>query len=356
MLAIAILMLISDRHWQTSFFDYSGGGDTVLFQHMFWFFGHPEVYVIMLPVFGFTNTIISFYFRKRISARASLLYSMYTIAFLGFFVWGHHMYMVGLSHTTRMLFSTLTVMISVPAATKLMHWSVTIVNSAFALEIPLLYALTFTFFFVSGGISGMAVAHTGMDVLFHDTFYVIGHFHVMFAGSAMLGIFSAFYFYFPVLYGVKYSRIYAYIHYIYYVSGQLLITIPMLWLGYCGQPRRVLDYPSSLGGWHSISSAGHLLTVAAVLSFLIMIYDSVRQAKPTIRNNFGVGRFNTRLNFYFFAIHRLSFLQKKNFYNYRFKTSSGSSANLYQTPGHSNLVIAESSLCSYEFVATTQTK
>jgi len=349
MLAIAILMLISDRHWQTSFFDYSGGGDTVLFQHMFWFFGHPEVYVIMLPVFGFTNTIISFYFRKRISARASLLYSMYTIAFLGFFVWGHHMYMVGLSHTTRMLFSTLTVMISVPAATKLMHWSVTIVNSAFALEIPLLYALTFTFFFVSGGISGMAVAHTGMDVLFHDTFYVIGHFHVMFAGSAMLGIFSAFYFYFPVLYGVKYSRIYAYIHYIYYVSGQLLITIPMLWLGYCGQPRRILDYPSSLGGWHSISSAGHLLTVAAVLSFLIMIYDSVRQAKPTIRNNFGVGRFNTRLNFYFFAIHRLSFLQKKNFYNYRFK-SLGNGNSPYQTSPFSELSSMDNSVHSFQFI------
>jgi heme/copper-type cytochrome/quinol oxidase subunit 1 len=350
MLAIAILMLISDRHWQTSFFDYSGGGDTVLFQHMFWFFGHPEVYVIMLPVFGFTNTIISFYFRKRISARASLLYSMYTIAFLGFFVWGHHMYMVGLSHTTRMLFSTLTVMISVPAATKLMHWSVTIVNSAFALEIPLLYALTFTFFFVSGGISGMAVAHTGMDVLFHDTFYVIGHFHVMFAGSAMLGIFSAFYFYFPVLYGVKYSRIYAYIHYIYYVSGQLLITIPMLWLGYCGQPRRVLDYPSSLGGWHSISSAGHLLTVAAVLSFLIMIYDSVRQAKPTIRNNFGVGRFNTRLNFYFFTVYRLSFLQKKNFYNYRHKSFQSAKGTSYENSTYTTLGSIDSTIYSYQFI------
>lgn len=320
MLAIAILMLLSDRHWQTSFFDYSGGGDTVLFQHMFWFFGHPEVYVIMLPIFGFTNTIMSFYFRKRISARASLLYSMYTIAFLGFFVWGHHMYMVGLSHTTRMLFSTLTVMISVPAATKLMHWCVTIVNSNFVMEIPLLFSLTFTFFFVSGGISGMAVAHTGMDVLFHDTFYVIGHFHIMFGGSAMLGIYAAFYFYFPVLYGVKFSRIYAYIHYTYYTLGQLLIILPMLWLGYCGQPRRILDYPSSLGGWHSISSAGHLITVAAVLSFFIMIYDSVRQAKPTIRNNFGVTRFNTRLNFYFFEISRLSFIQQKNFYNFRLKS------------------------------------
>ena len=346
MLAIGILMLLSDRHWQTSFFDYSGGGDTVLFQHMFWFFGHPEVYIIMLPVFGFTNTMMSFYLRKRVSARASLLYSMYTIAFLGFFVWGHHMYMVGLSHTTRMLFSTLTVMISVPAATKLMHWSVTLVNSALVMELPFLFTFTFVFFFVSGGVSGMAVAHTGMDILFHDTFYVIGHFHVMFAGAAMLGIFGAFYFYFPAIYGVKYSRIFAYIHYVYYLFGQLLTVIPMLWLGYCGMPRRVLDYPSSLGGWHSISSAGHLLSVAALLSFFMMMYDSIRQAKPSIRNNFGVGRFNTRLNFYLFEINRLSFIQRKSFHNHRFISGTGNtklSVNLL------TLSSLDSTLFSYQF-------
>ena len=346
MLAIGILMLLSDRHWQTSFFDYSGGGDTVLFQHMFWFFGHPEVYIIMLPVFGFTNTMMSFYLRKRVSARASLLYSMYTIAFLGFFVWGHHMYMVGLSHTTRMLFSTLTVMISVPAATKLMHWCVTLVNSAFVMELPFLFTFTFVFFFVSGGVSGMCVAHTGMDILFHDTFYVIGHFHVMFAGAAMLGIFGAFYFYFPAIYGVKYSRIFAYIHYVYYLFGQLLTVIPMLWLGYCGQPRRVLDYPSSLGGWHSISSAGHLLSVAALLSFFMMMYDSIRQAKPSIRNNFGVGRFNTRLNFYLFEINRLSFIQRKSFHNHRFvsnKSSHKTSVNLL------TLTTLDTTLFSYQF-------
>ena len=346
MLAIGILMLLSDRHWQTSFFDYSGGGDTVLFQHMFWFFGHPEVYIIMLPVFGFTNTMMSFYLRKRVSARASLLYSMYTIAFLGFFVWGHHMYMVGLSHTTRMLFSTLTVMISVPAATKLMHWCVTLVNSVFVMELPFLFTFTFVFFFVSGGVSGMCVAHTGMDILFHDTFYVIGHFHVMFAGAAMLGIFGAFYFYFPAIYGVKYSRIFAYIHYVYYLFGQLLTVIPMLWLGYCGMPRRVLDYPSSLGGWHSISSAGHLLSVAALLSFFMMMYDSIRQAKPSIRNNFGVGRFNTRLNFYLFEINRLSFIQRKSFHNHRFvsnKSSNKSNVNFL------TLTTLDSTLFSYQF-------
>lgn len=137
------------------------------------------------------------------------------------------MYMVGLAHTTRMLFSTLTVMISVPAATKLMHWCVTLVNSSFTMELPFLFVLTFIFFFVSGGISGMFVAHTGMDILFHDTFYVIGHFHVMLAGAAMFGSFGAFYFYFPAIFGVKYSRIYAYLHYTYYLIGQLMTVIPM---------------------------------------------------------------------------------------------------------------------------------
>lgn len=318
MLAIAILMLLSDRHWQTSFFDYSGGGDTVLFQHMFWFFGHPEVYVIVLPTFGFTNSMISYYLRKRVSARASLMYSMYTIAFLGFFVWGHHMYMVGLSHTTRMLFSTLTVMISVPAATKIMHWCVTTVNSAIALELPLLFTFTFIFLFVSGGISGMYVAHTGMDILFHDTFYVIGHFHVMLSGAAMFGSFGAFYFYFPAIFGVKYSRIYAYLHYSYYLVGQLMTVIPMFWLGYAGMPRRVLDYPASMGGWHSVISAGHMLSVAGLIAFFIMIFDSLRQGKAVIRNTFGISRYNTRLNFYLYEISRLTYTRQKGLTLFRF--------------------------------------
>jgi len=318
MLVIGILMLLSDRHWQTSFFDYSGGGDTVLFQHMFWFFGHPEVYVIMIPAFGFNNTVLSFYLRKRVSARASLMYSMYTIAFLGFFVWGHHMYMVGLAHTTRMLFSTLTVMISVPAATKLMHWCVTLVNSAFTMELPLFFMLLFIFFFVSGGISGMAVANTGMDILFHDTFYVVGHFHVMFAGSAMFASFGAFYFYFPSIFGLKFSRIYGYLHCLYYLIGQLMTVIPMIWLGYSGMPRRVLDYPGSLGGWHSVVSAGHLLSVAGMTAFFIMIFDSLRQSRAATRNTFGISRFNTRLNFYLYEVARTKFLQRKGWYTSRY--------------------------------------
>lgn len=346
MLAIAILMLLSDRHWQTSFFDYSGGGDTVLFQHMFWFFGHPEVYVIVIPTFGFTNTMISYYLRKRVSARASLLYSMYTIAFLGFFVWGHHMYMVGLAHTTRMLFSTLTVMISVPAATKIMHWCVTTVNSSISVELPLLFTFTFIFLFVSGGISGMCVAHTGMDVLFHDTFYVIAHFHVMLAGAAMFGSFGGFYFYFPAIFGVKYSRIYAYLHYVYYLLGQLMTVIPMFWLGYAGMPRRVLDYPASMGGWHSVISSGHMLSVAGLMAFFIMIFDSLRQGRAVTRNTFGIGRYNTRLNFYLYEISRLIYVQQKGWFFFRFvKPTSIKLNNL----NYLNFEPYETTLITYTF-------
>lgn len=313
MLILGLLMLLSDRHWKTSFFDYSGGGDTILFQHMFWFFGHPEVYIIIIPCFGFTNTLVSFYLRKRISARASLLYSLYTIAFLGFFVWGHHMYMVGLAHTTRMLYSTLTVMISVPAATKIMHWLVTFVNSAIHFELPFILSLFFIFYFVSGGISGMAVAHTGMSILFHDTFYVIGHFHVMLAGSLMFAGFAAFYFYLPSLFGVRYSRIFAYLHVFYYSVGQLFTVVPMIWLGYLGMPRRVLDYPAALGGWHSLVSSAHMITVSGILAFVLMLFDSLRKQKAYTIKTFGVGRYNTRLNFFLYQIARNNYWLSKHF-------------------------------------------
>ena len=344
MLIFGLFMLLSDRHWRTSFFDYSGGGDTILFQHMFWFFGHPEVYIIIMPCFGITNTLLSFYLRKRISARSSLLYSLYTIAFLGFFVWGHHMYMVGLSHTTRMLYSTLTVMISVPAATKIMHWLVTIANSSVHFELPFFLTLLFIFYFVSGGISGMNVAHTGMSILFHDTFYVIGHFHVMFAGSLMFSSFAAFYFYLPSVLGVKYNRIFSYFHVFYYSVGQLFTVVPMLWLGYIGMPRRVLDYPAAMGGWHAIISSAHVITVAGVFSFVLMLFESLRKQRGYTIKSFGVGRYNTRLNFYLYECARNRYWLSKHymFYKVRIRTySKGTTKSTF------NLEPLESTLLYY---------
>jgi len=194
------------------------------------------------------NSLLPTYLRKRLSGRLALQFSIYTIALMGFLVWGHHMYMVGLANSVRTLYSTMTVMISVPASTKVLHWSVTLLQANWVCDVGFLFLLSFLYFFVLGGLSGMFVAHIGFDVIFHDTFYVIGHFHVMLAGAAMSSCFAAFYFYFSAIFGVRYSRFFAYLHFFFYIAGQLLTLAPMFWLGYSGMPRRVLDYPATLAG------------------------------------------------------------------------------------------------------------
>lgn len=314
-LIIGIILLLSDRHFGTSVFDFSGGGDTILFQHLFWFFGHPEVYIIIIPCFGFMNSLLPYYLKKRLSGRLSLQFSMYTIAVMGFAVWGHHMYMVGLANSVRTLYSTMTVMISVPASTKILHWCVTIINSTITCDVGFLFLLSFMYFFVLGGLSGMFVAHIGFDVMFHDTFFVIGHFHVMLAGAAMSCVFAAFYFYFPAIFGIKYSRFFAYLHFAFYLSGQLLTLIPMFWLGYAGMPRRIMDYPSVFGGWHSIISSGHLLTLLGFIFFLIMIFDSIYESRAPISKTRGVSRLNTRLSLYVYEVRKLKYNNSKNLNN-----------------------------------------
>lgn len=173
------------------------------------------------------NSLLPFFLRKRLSGRLSLQFSMYTIAFMGFAVWGHHMYMVGLANSVRTLYSTMTVMISVPASTKVLHWCVTLVQSTLVLDVGFLFLINFMYFFVLGGLSGMFVAHIGFDTIFHDTFYVIGHFHVMLAGAVMSASFAAFYFYFAALFGIRYNRFFAFLHYGCYTLGQIITLVPM---------------------------------------------------------------------------------------------------------------------------------
>ena len=192
-----------------------------------------------------------------------------------------------------------------------------------------MFVVAFIFFFLSGGISGMSVAHTGMDVLFHDTFFVIGHFHVMLAGSLMFAGFGACYFYLPAIFGVRYNRLFAYLHFMYYVVGQLFTVIPMIWLGYAGMPRRVLDYPAAMGGWHSLSTSAHILSIAGILCFIIMLFDSLRKKKAYTIKSFGIGRYNTRLNFYIYEINRNRYWQYKiNFLFNDNSTSFGSRKEL----------------------------
>ena len=311
-LLIGIILLLSDRHMGTSVFDFSGGGDTILFQHLFWFFGHPEVYIIIIPCFGFMNSLLPYYLRKRLSGRLSLQFSMYTIAFMGFAVWGHHMYMVGLANSARTLYSTMTVMISVPASTKVLHWCVSLIQSSPTLDVGFCFLLSFMYFFVLGGLSGMFNAHIGFNVLFHDTFYVIGHFHVMLAGAGMSCVFAGFYFYFAAIFGIRYSRFFAYLHFIFYLSGQLLTLIPMFWLGYAGMPRRIMDYPAAFGGWHSLISSGHLLTVLGFIFFLCMFADSFYENRAPISKTRGVSRLNTRLAFYVYEIRKLNHMRQRS--------------------------------------------
>lgn len=310
-LIIGVILLLSDRHFDTSVFDFSGGGDTILFQHLFWFFGHPEVYIIIIPCFGIMNSLLPFYLKKRLSGRLSLQFSMYTIAFMSFAVWGHHMYMVGLANSVRTLYSTMTVMISVPASTKVLHWCVTLIQSSLTCDVGFLFLLNFFYFFVLGGLSGMFNAHIGFDTLLHDTFYVIGHFHVMLAGAAMSSVFAAFYFYFAAIFGVRYSRFFAYLHYSFYTAGQLLTLIPMFWLGYAGMPRRIMDYPSTFGGWHSLASSGHLLTVLSFIFFLAMLIDSMLENRVPLSHTRGVSRLNTRLAFFTYEIRKLRLYQSR---------------------------------------------
>jgi cytochrome c oxidase subunit I len=328
-LLIGIILLLSDRHFGTSVFDFSGGGDTILFQHLFWFFGHPEVYIIIIPCFGFMNSLLPYYLRKRLSGRLSLQFSMYTIAFMGFAVWGHHMYMVGLANSVRTLYSTMTVMISVPASTKVLHWCVTIIQSSPTLDVGFCFLLSFMYFFVLGGLSGMFNAHIGFDTLLHDTFYVIGHFHVMLAGAAMSCVFAAFYFYFAAIFGVRYSRFFAYLHFIFYLSGQLITLIPMFWLGYAGMPRRIMDYPAAFGGWHSLASSGHLLTVFSFVFFLLMLADSFYENRAPISKTRGVSRLNTRLAFYTYEIRKLAHWRQRSLVLLRPKATPSVASTLY---------------------------
>ena len=203
----AMVMLMFDRHWLTSFFDYAYGGDGVLFHHLFWFFGHPEVYVVIIPAFGFINTMLPYYNRRRITSKNHLIWATYVMAYMGFLVWGHHMYLVGLDHRSRSLYSTITVMISLPAVVKIVNWTLTFLNGAINVDIAIYFAVAFLLYFISGGLTGLWLSHVGLNIYVHDTFYVVAHFHFMFSCATFSAIFAGFYFYYSEFFGVDYGKL-----------------------------------------------------------------------------------------------------------------------------------------------------
>lgn len=310
-LGSAMLMLVLDRHWQTSFFDFAYGGDPIFFHHLFWFFGHPEVYVLVIPAFGVINSIIPATNFRRVASKHHLIWAIYIMNYMGFLVWGHHMYLIGLDHRSRALYSTVTIMISMPATIKVVNWTFTLVSGTLKNDLTFLALVSFILFFLVAGFTGMWLSHVSLNISMHDTLYVVAHFHLMLSGAVVMAIFVGFYFYFPAFFQVKYSRTFGYTHIILYTAGQWLTFIPLFWVSFSGLPRRLHDFPAIYMGWQSMATAGHLVTMLGVLSFYFMILDSKMEKKITGYLHTLVARFNKRCVYYLGKLINFKLLQKE---------------------------------------------